>query len=119
MEKTKLDLEIEKYYQKVSGLNIQKIAQTKLKILEKLQKLTYIGQAGEAVERDISNNSVAQARIKLRYNLMNNSKRISGLFQIRGVDYDIGWRSINQIFLNPNEKLGKKESALILCNNLV
>lgn len=101
---TKFDQSIIDYAKRVADFDANKLAKEKLKILEKLQKVPYVDYDGNVYYRDITNLAPAQARIKLRYALMQNSKRISGLLKMRGIDFNVGWGYINRTFLGSNDR---------------
>ena len=100
---TKFDQEVNAYMGKIADYNAHKIAKEKLKILQKLQKVEYVDLNGNVCKRDITNLPNAQAKIKLRYKLLENSKRISGVFKMQNIDYNLGWSMINRTFINPNK----------------
>lgn len=97
--------EMSDYRNGLINFSVDEIRKKFDKVQEKLSKVNYITPSGYNKVVDISHNFEEQDRIQLRFELMINTKRISGLLRRRNVDYDIGWSMINRLFLNPNDSL--------------
>ena len=97
--------EMSDYRNTINKYSLSDIRKKLNKVKEKLEKVEYITPSGYKEIRNISSDNEEQERIELRFELLLNSKRISGLLKKRGVSFDIGWNMINKIFLNPNQSL--------------
>lgn len=104
LEKTKLELDLENFEQKIKDYSEEKLKKNLLDINKKL--FVKYNLHNRIIELDISSNAEQKNRLYLRKKMSKTTKWVNYMLNKRLIDFSDGWNYINAVFVskdaNPN-----------------